>query len=97
MKTHITIENLDSIKGASLQDRYGVDWYLDTVTNGKETYSFHFTNQYQNKGSRVLELKRDMHDAGCWKISSYNSFDLVSMKTLKDPILMINAFSNILN
>jgi hypothetical protein len=95
MKTHITIENLDRVKGINLQDRYGVDWFLDNVQNSKEVYRFHFKNKH--KGNRILELKRDMHDVSCWKLSSYNNFDLVSMKTLKDPALMVVTFSNLLS
>jgi hypothetical protein len=95
MKTHITIENLDRVKGINLQDKYGVDWYLDNVKNGKEVYRFHFKNKH--KGSRIIELKREMHDIGCWRVSTYTNADLVSMKTLKDPALMVVIFSNLLS
>lgn len=95
MKTFIEIENLDRVKDKILQDRFGVSWTLDKVTNGKKVYSFHFSNI--TKGKRIIELKRDMHDAGCWKISSYSEFDLVSIKILKDPALLIAYFSNILS
>ena len=95
MKTFITIENLDRVKGINLQDRYGVDWFLAKVQNRKEVYRFHFKNKH--KGNRILELKREMHDVSCWKISSYTTFDLVTMKTLKGQALMVVTFSNLLS
>ena len=94
MNTFIEIENLDRVKGINLQDSFGTMWYLDSVINGRKSYKFHFNSI--EKGNRMIELKREMHDAGCWKISSYRTFHLVSKKTLKDPVLMISVFSNLL-
>ncbi len=95
MKTFITIQNLDKVKGINLMGSYENMWTLDKVINGRDIYTFHFTSE--NKGNRVLKLKREMHDIGCWKISGFRSFDLVSMRTLKNPTLMVPVFANLLD
>jgi hypothetical protein len=95
MKTFIEIKNLDKVVGIGVMGSYENMWTLDKVVNGRDVYKFHFTSE--NKGNRVIELKREMHDVGLWKISGFANFDLISMQTLKNPTSMISVFSNLLD